>query len=188
MQETILVTGAGGYIGSITTKLLLEHGFSVIALDNFKKGYKEPLLKLQQIYGVENLVIVEADITSNDLHTVFTINPFIKAVMHFAALLNVGESSKMPERYFTNNVWGTQNILEQTIKHNIEYFIFSGSCTVYGNAQYTPIDENHPIQKPESVYGQSKRMCEELLEWYSKLNRIKYVTLRYFNVCGATPD
>jgi UDP-glucose 4-epimerase len=187
MQHTILVTGAGGYIGSIATKLLLENNYKVIAVDNFKKGYKEPLEKLQLNYGSEQLVIEEADITDKNISHLFT-QYTIDAVMHFAALLNVGESSKMPESYFTNNVWGTQNILEQTIKHNVAYFIFSGSCTVYGNAQYLPIDEKHPIQKPESVYGQSKRMCEELLDWYSKLGRITYVTLRYFNVCGATLD
>jgi UDP-glucose 4-epimerase len=188
-MKKILITGAGGYIGSITAREVLKKDHRIVAFDNFARGYRAPLLKLQQEFGIDKVVIVEGDITDREsVKKLFIENGKIDAIMHFAALLNVGESAHKPVEYFTTNIVGTQTLLEEAINTAVPYFIFSGSCTVYGNAQYLPIDEKHPIQKPESVYGQSKKTCEEILEWYAKLNKINYVSLRYFNVCGATDD
>lgn len=188
-MKKLLITGAGGYIGSITTRAFLKHGYSVVAIDNFSRGYKAPLEKLQKEFSSEQIIIEEADVKDSDkVRSILKQHAQIDAVVHFAALLNVGESMYMPVEYFTNNIVGTQLLLQETIRASIPYFVFSGSCTVYGNAQYTPIDEKHPIQKPESVYGASKKICEELLEWYDKLKKISYISLRYFNVCGATDD
>lgn len=183
----ILVTGAGGYIGSITAKLLLEAGHTILALDNFSRGYREPLEKLKTMFGEAKLSIVEADLVSSRLSEILASQP-VEAVAHFAALLNVGESMLIPHKYFTNNIIGTQRLLEACIDAGVPYFLFSGSCTVYGNAQYLPIDEAHPLEKPQSVYGATKLMNEQMLEWYSNLKKITYISLRYFNVCGATDD
>ncbi len=186
-MSTILVTGAGGYIGSITASLLLEQGYDVVALDNFSRGYEAPLDYLKSQYG-DKIRVCKADLVSNGGKEVFDANTDIEAVIHFAALLNVGESWKIPHKYFTNNVAGTQLLLEQCVDHNVQKFIFSSSCTVYGNAQYIPIDEKHPIAEPASPYGMSKLLSEKLLTDYQHLSLVESIFLRYFNVCGATDD
>jgi UDP-glucose 4-epimerase len=183
----ILVTGAGGYIGSVTSSLLLEAGFDLICLENFARGYHQPLELLQQKFGTDRLILEEADLSTSDLNTIFARHQ-ISAVMHFAALLNVGESMHMPVEYFGNNIVGTQRLIEAMHKASVRQLVFSSSCTVYGNAQYLPLDEAHPVVQPESVYGVSKKICEDMLSWYSKLGILEYVALRYFNVCGATDD
>jgi UDP-glucose 4-epimerase len=183
----VLVTGAGGYIGSVTSKLLLEAGFDLVAVENFSRGYREPLEKLQTLFGAARVGIEELDLSTGDVKALFAKHQ-VDAVMHFAALLNVGESMHEPVAYFSNNIVGTQRLLEATINAGVRPFVFSSSCTVYGNAQYIPIDEAHPIAAPESVYGASKKICEDMLGWYAKLNKLEYVALRYFNVCGATDD
>lgn len=186
-MSTILVTGAGGYIGSVTTRLLLEAGYRVVALDNFSRGYHDALTYLQARYAGQ-IQIVESDLVVDGGSSAFDQYPDISAVIHFAALLDVGESWKIPGTYFTNNICGTQRLLDQCVKHHVDKFIFSSSCVVYGNAQYIPIDEKHPIVDPVSPYGMSKLHCERILADYGKLDLIKHVSLRYFNVCGATDD
>ena len=183
----ILVTGAGGYIGSVASELLLKAGFDLVCLENFVRGYRAPLELLQSRYGVERLILEEADLATSDLNTIFARHQ-IEAVMHFAALLNVGESMHMPVEYFSNNIVGTQRLIEAMHHASVRQLVFSSSCTVYGNAQYLPLDEAHPVVQPESVYGASKKICEDMLSWYSKLGILEYVALRYFNVCGATDD
>lgn len=186
-MKTVLITGAGGYIGSITSKLLLEAGYRIIAVDNFSRGYREPLEKLQGMFP-GRLILEELNLDSPETAKLFITHPEIGSIVHFAALLNVGESMHMPTEYFSNNVAGTQRLLEAAIAHGVRHLVFSSSCTVYGNAQYLPIDEQHPISKPESVYGATKKICEDILEWYDRLGKLRYVALRYFNVCGATDD
>jgi UDP-glucose 4-epimerase len=183
----ILVTGAGGYIGSVTCSCLLEAGFDVLGLDNFSRGYRAPLALLQDRFGVERLQILEADLSSSDLNAIFAAHQ-IAAVLHFAALLNVGESMHQPVQYFSNNIVGTQRLIEAMHQAGVKQLVFSSSCTVYGNAQYLPIDEQHPVVQPESVYGASKKICEDMLRWYDRQGILEYVALRYFNVCGATDD
>ncbi|MEY4529368.1 MAG: hypothetical protein RLZZ156_89 [Deinococcota bacterium] len=183
----ILVTGAGGYIGSVASELLLKAGFDLVCVENFVRGYRQPLELLQSRYGTERLILEEADLAISDLNTIFA-NHQIVAVMHFAALLNVGESMHQPVAYFSNNIVGTQRLIEAMHKAGVKQLVFSSSCTVYGNAQYLPLDEAHPVVQPESVYGASKKICEDMLSWYSKLGVLEYVALRYFNVCGATDD
>ncbi len=183
----ILVTGAGGYIGSVASELLLRAGFDLVCLENFVRGYRAPLELLQNRYGEKRLILEEADLATSDLNTIFTRHQ-ITAVMHFAALLNVGESMHQPVEYFSNNIVGTQRLIEAMHHAKVRQLVFSSSCTVYGNAQYLPLDEAHPVVQPESVYGASKKICEDMLAWYSKLGILEYVALRYFNVCGATDD
>ncbi len=183
----ILVTGAGGYIGSVTSQLLLEAGFDLVCLENFVRGYRAPLELLQQRFGADRVLLEEADLANANLNLIFQRHQ-IAAVMHFAALLNVGESMHQPTEYFSNNIVGTQRLIEAMQHANVRQLVFSSSCTVYGNAQYLPIDEAHPVVQPESVYGISKKICEDMLSWYSKTGKLEYVALRYFNVCGATDD
>lgn len=186
-SKKILVTGAGGYIGSVTTNLLLEKGFNVIAVDNFSRGYKSPLVYLQNKFGKEKINWYEKDLVKDNLNDLFK-EEKIDIIIHFAALCNVGESWEKPELYFGNNVVGIQRLSEAAIAAGVNKIIFSSTCTVYGDAKYSPIDENHPIADPTSPYGATKKICEEILDWYSKTDLMKYVFLRYFNVTGASDD
>lgn len=181
----ILITGAGGYIGSIATDLFLSRGYEVIGIDNFQTGYKEPLELLKNKYSGK-FSYYDIDIKS-DLFPIFEKEQNISAVLHYAASCLVDESVKNPGKYFINNVTSTSNLLQTMDKFNVKNIVFSSTCAVYGEAEYFPIDENHPLN-PTTPYGSSKKMAEEVIEWYGKLKNFNYIILRYFNVCGATED
>lgn len=185
-MQKILVTGAGGYIGSVAVYMLLQNGYKVVALDNFSTGYREPLKLMQKRFGLDTLRVYEADLTK-DINHIFKKEANIDAILHYAASCVVDESMKNPEKYFFNNVYGSQNLLTSMMKHKIQNIIFSSTCAVYGEGQYMPMDEKHLIN-PTTPYGTSKRMTEELMEWYGKLKGLHYIILRYFNVTGATED
>lgn len=186
-MKKILVTGGAGYIGSIATDLLLKRGFEVVVIDNYKTGYKEPLLRLKKLYKTK-MRFYEADLNiPQTLKIVFEKERNFNAVLHYAASCLVDESMKNPEKYFQNNVVGTHNLLMQVIKYGIKSFVFSSTCAVYGEAAYVPVDEKHPTE-PANPYGLTKRMIEQMIEWYGKLGKFNYVILRYFNVCGASED
>lgn len=186
MSSKILITGAGGYIGSVATYLFLQNGCEVVAIDNFSTGYRQPLELLQKKFGQGKLRFYEIDI-KKDLSPVFDKEKDINSVIHYAASCLVDESMRQPEKYFQNNVCGSNNLLTTIIKYGIKNFIFSSTCAVHGEAQYVPIDEVHPT-KPANPYGESKRMIEKMIEWYGRLKGLNYVILRYFNVCGASDD
>lgn len=184
-MKTILITGAGGYIGSVATSLLLEKDYKVVAIDNFSTGYTEPLNLLMQKYGNKKLKIYNVDLKGFFSH-VFIENQ-IDAVLHYAASCSVNESMERPEKYFTNNSLATQRLLHTLLDAKVDKIVFSSTCAVYGEADYVPIDEKHPT-RPANPYGESKLVSETFLRWYSNLGKLKYVALRYFNVCGATDD
>ncbi len=184
-KPKLLVTGAGGYIGSVATYLFLQQGFSVVALDNFSTGYKGPLKVFSEKFP-EQFTFYQKDL-KDDLSEVFTKERNISAVVHYAASCLVNESMENPQKYFTNNVCGTQNLLSTMLAYDIKNIVFSSTCAVYGEAQYVPIDETHPTN-PANPYGHSKRMIEQMIEWYGQLSELNYVILRYFNVCGASDD
>ena len=180
----ILVTGGGGYIGSHAIKRLLKEGHTVIALDNFSRGWREPLEILKK-YG--NLKVEERDLRlEEDVSSVFKKHE-INLVMHFAALCAVDESMKKPEDYFKNNTLGTLNLLEAMASSGVRNMVFSSTCAVYGTAAYLPVDEKHPLL-PDSPYGESKLMAEKITEWFGRIYDMRYVILRYFNVCGADQE
>lgn len=186
MLEKILITGAGGYIGSVAAYLLLEKGYEVVAVDNFSTGFHGPLETLKEKFGEGKLRVYNLDLQKN-VQEVFEKESEISAVIHYAGSCSVNESMENPQKYFINNTCATQNLLAAMISANVKKIIFSSTCAVYGEAEYVPIDEKHPIQ-PTNPYGVSKRMSEQMMEWYGKLTGLQFVILRYFNVCGATED
>lgn len=189
----ILITGAGGYIGSIATYTFLQKGYEVIAIDNFSRGYKNPLELLQVKYGADQFRFYEADLKdvgnrhACPLHSLFEKEKNIAGVIHFAALCSVDESMKKPELYFSNNVCGSINLLNTMLAFDVKKIVFSSTCAVYGEADYLPIDEAHPTN-PSNPYGFSKLTVEQMMDWYVRLKGLRYVSLRYFNVCGASDD
>lgn len=185
-MKKVLITGAGGYIGSVATYLLLEKGYDVVALDNFETGYKKPLEVLQEKFGKEKCIIEEFDL-QKDLTPLFEKHKEIDSVLHYAASCKVDESMKNPGKYFKNNILGTLNLVKRMVEYKIPRIVFSSTCAVYGEAEYVPVDEKHST-KPSNPYGESKLMAEKIIQWFGKLHGLQYVILRYFNVCGASDD
>lgn len=185
-NKKILVSGGGGYIGSITTDLFLKNGFEVIVIDNFERGFETPLKNLQKKYGKDKLRYYKVDLRDN-LSKVLQKEKNILAAVHFGALIVVDESMKDPQKYFSNNVAGSINFFNSLLSAGIKKVVFSSTAAVYSEAKYLPIDEIHPTG-PANVYGQSKLMMEEVLRWYGKLLNLNYVIFRYFNICGASDD
>ncbi len=174
----ILVTGGAGYIGSVTTKLLLEKGCDVVVFDSLEYGHQE---------AVGDAFLVVGDLQSRKaVSALFESNSF-DAVIHFAAYTSVSESVKNPSKYYRNNVFGSLNLIDEAIASRVKKIVFSSTSAVYGEPDYLPVDEEHPT-RPESPYGESKLVVERLLQWQDKARRLKSVSLRYFNVAGAWPD
>ncbi len=171
----ILIVGGAGYIGSHTNKALTEAGYETIVLDNLSYGHKE---------AVRWGTFCQCDLKDiDDLDKVFT-EYDIDAVMHFSSFIEVGESVQNPEKYYTNNVVNTMNLLKVMLKHNVKKFIFSSTCATYGVPQKIPLVEDHP-QNPINPYGWTKLMVERILKDYDTAYGLKSVILRYFNASGA---
>ena len=182
----ILVTGAGGYIGSVATYLFLQSGFEVVAVDNFTTGYKGPLKAMQDKFGEAKIRFYNCDLREG-IGDVFDKEPGISVVVHYAASCLVAESMKDPHKYFNNNVGGSDGLLQAMTEHGVKNIVFSSTCALYGNAKYLPIDEKHPTDC-NNPYGESKLMVEKMIDWYARTKGLHYVVLRYFNVCGASDD
>lgn len=183
-MKKILITGGAGYIGSHAVKLFLERGFPVVVLDNFSRGYHEPM---EILAGQGDLSVEEADLLDADaVKSVFARHD-IGTVIHFAALCLVNESMEEPDRYMRNNVEGTRNLLEAMRGADVKDIIFSSTCAVYGETRTLPVDETHPTD-PVNPYGASKLAAENLIREYGERHGFRYVIFRYFNVCGAAKD
>jgi len=186
----ILVAGGCGYIGSHTIIDLLEHGYEVISVDNLVNSSEDSLDQIKAVTGKEvknyQVDLVDFDATKK----VFEDNPDITGVIHFAALKAVGESCQKPFLYFKNNLNSLLNILECAHQAKVKNFIFSSSCTVYGNAEELPVSEQTPQKDAESPYGRTKQMGEKILQdCLINLNSpTRCVSLRYFNPAGAHPS
>ncbi len=189
MMSKILVTGGAGYIGSHTIVDLIENGFEVISIDNFSASSSSVLDGIKKITGkvVTNYPI---DLTNfSDTHKVFTENKDIAGVIHFAAFKAVGESVEQPLVYYNNNLTSLINVLKCVKEFNIKHFVFSSSCTVYGNPDTVCVTEDTPQKSAESPYGVTKQMGERIIEDYLKTSKIgNAVLLRYFNPVGAHPS
>lgn len=180
----ILLTGGAGYIGSHTAVVLSQAGHEVVLLDNFCNSRKSVLERLQKILG-KALSCIEADVRDTDIVEKVLREYKIDAVIHFAGLKAVGESTEKPIEYYANNVQGTISLLEAMKSAGIKTLVFSSSATVYGDPQYLPIDENHPTSAT-NAYGRSKLHIEEMLEDVTNSDaNWKIACLRYFNPGGA---
>jgi UDP-glucose 4-epimerase len=184
----ILVTGGCGYIGSHTVVDLLENGFQVISIDDNSRSTVYPVKGIEQITG-QQIKNYHVDLKNFDeTLAVFQENPDIAGVIHFAAYKAVGESVKSPLLYYENNLFGLVNLLKCVQEFSIPHFVFSSSCTVYGNPDSIPVTESSPVKKAESPYGATKQMGEEILENFSQTNPTTTILLRYFNPVGAHPS
>jgi len=174
----VLVTGGAGYIGSHTTLALAAAGHEPVVYDNLRQGHR---------WAVQWGPLVEGDLRDTARLAAALREHRIEAVLHFAALIAVGESVAEPRRYLDNNVAGTLSLLnamEQTAVRNV---VFSSTAAVYGDPLRLPMDEEHP-KAPVSPYGDSKWMAERILDWTARTGRIRYAALRYFNACGGDPE
>ncbi|MCC8154239.1 MAG: UDP-glucose 4-epimerase GalE [Tannerellaceae bacterium] len=189
MKQKILVTGGTGYIGSHTVVELQNAGYDVIIVDNLSNSNAEVIDGIEKISGIRPLF---AELDCNDkegLNKLFTENPGIKGIIHFAASKAVGESVQKPLLYYRNNLVTLINLLELMPQHGIEGIVFSSSCTVYGQPDILPVTEDAPIKPALSPYGNTKQINEEIIRdtIYAGAD-FKSIILRYFNPIGAHPS
>jgi UDP-glucose-4-epimerase GalE len=177
-MAAILVTGGAGYIGSHTAHLLKRHGYDVIVVDDLSRGHEHNVrgfpfhkLRMQDTAALTDLLRASR----------------IEAVIHFAAFIAVGESTKVPELYFSNNTGGTMSLLSAMVDAGVSKIVFSSTAAVYGMPQTVPIPETSPYAAL-SPYGDSKVMVEKILAWMDQFRNLRSVCLRYFNACGADAE
>jgi UDP-glucose 4-epimerase len=175
-MKRVFVTGGAGYIGSITTRLLLDQGYQVTVFDNLETGHAESLPSAANF--------IEGDLRNARQIADALMSARPHAVLHFAAYALVGESMQHPDLYWTNNVGGGINLINAAVRHHVKRFIFSSSCATYGYPENLPITEETP-QRPVNPYGESKLILEQMLNWMSRQQGLETVFLRYFNACGA---
>lgn len=172
----ILVLGGAGYIGSHTVYELIDKGREVLIVDNLQTGHKSAVHPKAKF--------LKGDIRDEAfLDSVFAQNG-IDAVIHFAADSLVGESMKEPLKYFDNNVYGAIVLVRSMLKHNVKKIVFSSTAATYGEPEQVPILETDPT-RPQNPYGDTKLTMEKLFKWVDQANGLRYVSLRYFNACGA---
>lgn len=192
-MKKIVITGIGGYIGSVSASLFLKAGYTVIGIDNFSRGNKGAVAYLEGKYP-DTLHFHECDVRETEKLTHILESEHtqsdssIDAVIHYAALCNVGESEKHPELYFDVNVQGVVSLLEAMRAVDLKKIVFSSTCAIYGEPESDVLSEDHPIHPTSHPYGESKYMAERVIDWYDKVYGFRYIFLRYFNVCGATDD
>ena len=187
-MSKILVTGGCGYIGSHTIVNLMENGYQVISADNNSRSFASILDGVEQITG-KKVKNYKVDLCIfDDTHAIFQENPDIGGIIHFAAYKSVGESVENPILYFENNNTSLINILKCALEFKVPHFVFSSSCTVYGNPDTVPVTESTPQKRAESPYGSTKQMGEEIVCRVVSSHPISATLLRYFNPVGAHPS
>ena len=184
-MKLILVTGGCGYIGSHTIVDLIENGYDVISIDNNSRSDESMLLGVEKITG-KKIKNYKIDLCIyDDVSAVFQQNPTITGIIHFAAYKAVGESVDHPIMYFENNIASLLNVLKCAQENKVPHFVFSSSCTVYGNPDVTQVTEDTPQKKATSPYGLTKQMGESIVESIVAKGATNAVLLRYFNPVGA---
>ncbi|MEP2773893.1 MAG: UDP-glucose 4-epimerase GalE [Fulvivirga sp.] len=187
-KAKILVTGGAGYIGSHTCVELIEAGYEPIIIDNFSNSERFVIDRINEITG-KSVTLIEGDCGDEQL-LIDTINKYnTTGVIHFAAYKAVGESSKLPLKYYRNNLGTTAAVLGAVEETSCKSLVFSSSCTVYGQPDKLPVTEKSPIKPAESPYGRTKQICEDMIgDFVSSGQEIKALALRYFNPIGAHPS
>ena len=188
-MKTILVTGGCGYIGSHTIVDLIENGYQVISVDNNSRSNANVLEGVKKITGI-TVKNYKVDLCNfEETHAIFLENDNIHGVIHFAAYKAVGESVEQPLDYYSNNINSLINILKCADEFNVSNFVFSSSCTVYGNPLVSKVTEDSPILPATSPYGATKQIGEEIIKsTLASVVDMKAVILRYFNPVGAHPS
>jgi UDP-glucose 4-epimerase len=172
----VLVTGGAGYIGSVVVEELLLARHQVIVLDNLSRGHRQAVPR--------NAELVVGDLADRDCLDQLFRTHAIDAVMHFAALIEAGESMKSPAVFFRNNTTNTLTLLEAMLAAGVKNFVFSSTAALFGNPARTPIEEDDDFQ-PTNAYGESKLLVERMLAWFGQVHGLRYACLRYFNAAGA---
>lgn len=189
MKKKILVTGGTGYIGSHTTVELIEDGFDVVIIDNLYNSEAEVADRIYQITGIKPELAVFDICDKEKLNSFLQKLENIDGIIHFAAYKAVGESVNKPLEYYRNNLLSLINLLEAMKTRGIPHFVFSSSCTVYGQPEKLPVTEDAPIQPAMSPYGNTKQIGEEIIrDTVAANDKIKAISLRYFNPIGAHPS
>jgi UDP-glucose 4-epimerase len=179
----VLIIGGAGYIGSHVTREFLDRGHKVTVFDDLSSGLRENLFP-EAAFVLGNILDYQALLAVCQGHITAALKPEpFDAVVHLAAFKAVGESMQKPEKYSLNNISGTINILNAMVEAGIKNIIFSSSAAIFGQPQYLPIDEKHPLN-PESYYGFTKLEIERFMEWYDRLKGTRFASLRYFNAAG----
>ncbi len=186
-MKKILVTGGLGYIGSHTVVELLENNYDVVIADDLSNSEEEVLQNIKKLTGIEPKFYCIDLKDSHRVAQLFEEHRF-DGIIHFAAYKSVGESQALPLEYYGNNIGSLLNILQEMKKQNLSNLIFSSSCTVYGQADVMPISESTPLKMPESCYGKTKQMGEEIIRDYVEAEQKRATLLRYFNPIGAHPS
>jgi UDP-glucose 4-epimerase len=183
-MPNILITGGLGYIGSHTVVELQNEGFDVIIIDNLSNSSIDVLDRITSITN-KKPTFFNIDLKNKDAVQTFFENNKVDGVIHFAASKAVGESVQKPLEYYENNIGSLIYLLQELKEKQIHNFIFSSSCTVYGQADELPITEKAPIKPAESPYGNTKQIGEEIIKDTTKISDLKAIALRYFNPIGA---
>ena len=187
-MNKILVTGGCGYIGSHTIVDLVENGFDIICADNNSRSNEAILNGVEKIVN-KKIKNYKVDLCNyDDTYAIFQENTDIRGIIHFAAYKSVGESVEKPLMYFENNLNSLINILKCAEEFNVPHFVFSSSCTVYGNPDEMIVTEETPQKPAESPYGATKQMGEQIVSETVKSNPVNAILLRYFNPVGAHPS
>lgn len=191
-MKQVIVTGGAGYIGSHTVVELHHAGFTPVILDNFINSDADVLKGIEEIIGYPPSFF-EVDCTSiiqlREAFEKITAQGVVEGIIHFAAFKAVGESTEQPLKYYQNNLGSTTAILQVMQEHSIKNFVFSSSCTVYGQPNVIPVDESAPILEAESPYGFTKQACERMImDVNGSAQPLNAILLRYFNPIGAHPS
>jgi UDP-glucose 4-epimerase len=174
-----LVTGGAGYIGSTTAAALLAAGHEVTVVDDLSTGHRDAV--------PDGASFVAGDVTDPAVMDPLVADGGFDACLHFAALIEAGESMRTPERFFTVNTAGSARLLEVLVRHGVRRFVLSSTAAVYGEPTRLPIEEDDPLV-PTNAYGESKLLVERMLAWHQRIHGLGVASLRYFNAAGATPE